>query len=215
MQYENRIDAGRHLAQALLDLTDRPNCLILALPRGGVPVAAEVAAILRLPYDALIVHKLGVPGHAELAMGALSTGGMTVRNPEVLKFFGIEAPIFAEVRRKGLAEIEHRNQLYRGGRKPPALKGKTVIVIDDGIATGATMRAAVQVVKAAGAGFVVAAAPIGAPDTCTAFAGEVDQLVCPHRPDLFYGVSRWYDDFTPTPDASVVALLKASHCSSA
>jgi len=172
--------------------------MVLGLPRGGIPVAYEVARALHVPLDVMIVRKLGMPGHEELAMGAIASGGVTILNPEVVEIFRDAKPILRGVTAREEKELLRREELYRGGRGFPELWGRTVILCDDGLATGATMRAAVVAARHLHAARVVAAAPVGAEDTCALLRREVDELVCPLVPEEFGGVGAFYRDFTQT-----------------
>jgi predicted phosphoribosyltransferase len=212
-RYADRHDAGRVLARLLpgLDLVaERPPAAVLGLPRGGVVVAAPVAAALHAPLDAVVVRKLGVPGRAELAMGAVAAvaGRLeVVWNPAVLTRAAVPDADLEGVLRHEVAELRRRDELYRGARPPPALEGGTVVLVDDGLATGATMRAALEAVRRRGARAVVVAVPVGAPETCRAMAREVDVLVCPLVPTPFRAVGQAYGDFAPTSDEEVLAAL--------
>jgi predicted phosphoribosyltransferase len=196
------------LATALSDLRD-DDVVVLALPRGGVPVAAEVARALHAPLDVFLVRKLGVPGHEELAMGAIASGGVRVVNDEVVRSLGLDARTIDAVARHEEAELERRARAYRGGRPPPDVRGKTVILVDDGLATGATMRAAVEAVRAGHPAAVVVAVPVGAPGTCAALGEVADRVVCLVAAEGFGAVGAFYRDFTQTTDDEVRALLGA------
>ena len=207
--FEDRADAGRRLAQKLLaEGHARPaEAIVLALPRGGVPVGFEVAQALGLPLDVFIVRKLGVPGFEELAMGALASGGVRVVNLGVLKEVRHAEAVLASVTSRESLEIERREQAYRGGRPAPELAGKTIILVDDGLATGATMRAAVTALRQRGVGRIVVAVPVGAPEVCAALATQADAAVCLLAPDGFEAVGQYYRDFTQTSDEEVRELL--------
>jgi predicted phosphoribosyltransferase len=208
MHFRDRVDAGRQLGEALkARYGDRPDVLVLALPRGGVPVAYEVARILNTPLDIFVVRKLGVPGHEELAMGAIATGGAIVFNEEVVDNLGIPKSAIDRVIQRERAELERRERQYRGNRPPPDVQGKTVILIDDGLATGASMHAAVQAVRALGPAAVVIAVPVAAASTCSRLRAFADDIVCLDRPEPFYAVSAWYDDFSQTTDEEVYNLV--------
>jgi predicted phosphoribosyltransferase len=207
-RFTDRKEAGRNLAEALSAYADKKDVLVLALPRGGVPVAYEVAKSLHVPMDLWIVRKLGVPGHEELAMGALAGGGLYVLNDEVIDLLRIGRNIIDDVMAHEKEELERRNRLYRQGRPPPDVEGKTVIVIDDGLATGATMRAAVISLRQAGATRIIVAVPVGAPSTCEDLEEEADKVICLFTPEPFYGVGVWYDDFSQTMDKEVQSLLQ-------
>ncbi len=206
--FANRSDAGRRLAQDLLEYKGRNDVVVLALPRGGVPVAYEAARELNAPLDVFLVRKLGVPGHEELAMGAIASGGVRVLNTDVLRALDIPGNVVNAVTEREQHELERREQEYRDGRPAPELAGKLVILIDDGLATGASMRAAVQGVRAQNPARIVVAAPTGAPETCAQFEQIADQIVCDTMPEPFYGVGTWYEDFGQTSDAEVRELLK-------
>ena len=204
--FQDRADAGRALARLLERYAGRPDVVVLALPRGGVPVAFEVAAALRAPLDVLVVRKLGVPGHEEYAMGALAAG-VRVLDDALVRRLGlspreVEAVVDAEQR-----ELERRERLYRGEAPAPELAGRTVLVVDDGLATGSTMRAAVRAVRGRGPTRVVVAVPVGAADTCAALRDEADEVACVAAPEPFEAVGIWYEDFGQTGDDEVRALL--------
>src|SRR3954468_16388049 len=176
-KYKNRTEAGRFLAARLSEYANRPDVLVLALPRGGVPVAYEVARALNVPMDIFLVRKLGVPGREELAMGAIATGGVRVLNEDVVNYLRIPDDVIDDVSSKELRELERRERAYRGDRPPPDVRGKTVILIDDGLATGSTMRAAVAALRKQGPARIVVAVPIGAPESCAEFEHEADDVV--------------------------------------
>jgi predicted phosphoribosyltransferase len=206
-RFRNRTDAGRQLAEKLAAYADRPDVLVLALPRGGVPVGFEVARALGAPFDVFLVRKLGVPGYEELAMGAVATGGVRVLNDEIVRGLGIsEREIDAVVARE-LQELARRERLYRGDRPPPDVAGRTVVLVDDGLATGATMRAAVQALTHQHPSRIVVAVPTSSPDTCEALKAEADEVICAMTPEPFFAVGHWYEDFTQTPDDEVRELL--------
>lgn len=208
--FRDRTHAGRSLAAALIRYARRPDVLVLGLPRGGVEVAAEVAGALSAELDVMLVRKLGVPGHEELAFGALGPDGTRVLNPDVIAMLRIRDDVLDAVARREAAELDRRNALYRAGRPAPAFEGRTVILVDDGLATGATMRAAVAAVRSRRPGRIVVAVPVAPPDTVRQLAREVDEVVCLHSPANFGGVGQWYDDFEQTPDERVVELLTAA-----
>lgn len=203
--FRDRVDAGRQLAKALAVYADRDDVQLLALPRGGVPVAFEVARALHVPLDVFIVRKLGLPSHPEYAMGAIA-GGVTVLDDAVVKRFGVTASALADVIDRERVELRRREYLYRGG-EPPQLTGKTVILVDDGLATGSTMKAAVAALRKEKARRVIVAVPIGAYETCEMLRDEADAVVCAQTPDPFYAVGVWYDDFEQTTDDEVRELL--------
>lgn len=205
--FNDRTDAGRRLAKRLSEYANRDDVLILALPRGGVPVAFEVAKELNVKMDVFIVRKLGVPGNEELAMGAIASDNIRVLNEDVVRSFQIPQRVIDEASAKELKELERRERIYRGNRPKPNISGSTVILIDDGLATGATMRAAAAAVKSKNPAKVVIAVPVAAPDTCSDFRDEVDEIVCVATPEPFYGVGAWYEDFSQTTDKEVCDLL--------
>jgi predicted phosphoribosyltransferase len=205
--FRDRVDAGRKLAQKLMKYKDRPDLMILALPRGGVPVAFEVARALNVPLDILLVRKLGVPGHEELAMGAIASGGVRILNQDVVRILRIadEAIEFATARE--LQELERRERVYRGDRPRPEIKGRTAIIIDDGLATGASMRAAIAALRAQAPKRIIVAVPTASSETCETFKHEVDEIVCVTTPEPFMGVGFWYHEFEQTTDQEVRELL--------
>jgi predicted phosphoribosyltransferase len=206
-KFAHRREAGIELARHLSHYKDRDDVTVLALPRGGVPVAYEVARALRAPLDVFLVRKLGVPGYRELAMGAIASGGVRVLNEDVVGWYGISPAVIESVARDEQVELDRREREYRGGRSPLDLRGRAVLLCDDGLATGSTMKAAVQAVRAQGASRIVVAVPVGAPDTCHHLAEVADELVCARMPEPFSAVGLWYHDFSPTTDAEVRALL--------
>jgi putative phosphoribosyl transferase len=207
MRFRDRTEAGRLLAKKLAAYADRPEVLVLALPRGGVPVAFEVARALRAPLDVFLVRKLGVPGHEELAMGAIASGGVRVLNDDVVNQLRIPDEVIDAVAAKEGRKLERRERLYRGGCPAPTVHGRTVILIDDGLATGSTMRAAAVALRKRQPTRLVVAVPVAAEASCDQFRGEVDEVVCAHTPEPFYAVGLWYEDFSPTTDEEVRALL--------
>lgn len=207
-RFSDRVEAGRILASALSSYAGRSDLIVLALPRGGVPVAREVAQALGAPMDLWIVRKLGVPGSEELAMGALAGHGVCVLNDDVIAYMQIGKDAIRAVMAREQAELERRNALYRHDLPPPDIAGKTVIVVDDGFATGATMRAAIAALRKAGAAWIVAAAPVGAASTCRVIEKEADDVVCVYTPEPFAGVGMWYADFSQTTDDQVQAIMR-------
>ena len=207
-RFSDRTEAGRLLAAELARFRGREDVVVLGLPRGGVPVAFEVATALTAPLDVFVVRKLGVPGHEELAFGAIASGGARVLNEEVVEGAGIAESIIASVTAAQEEELRRRELAYRGNRAPLDVTGRTVILVDDGIATGATVRAAVQALRQRGAARVVVAVPVAAPTSCARLGPEVDDLVCLRQPDPFYAVGLWYDDFSETSDDEVRELLE-------
>ncbi len=209
-RFRDRRDAGRKLADKLLSLESDygPDPLVLGLPRGGVPVAYEVARALEAPLDVFVVRKLGSPGREELAMGAIASGGVRVLNHEVIRSLGVSQADIERVARQEGRELERRERRYRGDRAPLAVKGRTVILVDDGLATGASMRAAVTALRQQAPARIVVAVPTAAPETCAEFRAEVDEIVCAETPRPFYGVGMWYESFPQTSDEEVQALLE-------
>jgi predicted phosphoribosyltransferase len=205
--FRDRTDAGRQLATRLTPYASRAGVVVLGLPRGGVPVAAEVAAHLGAPLDVFVVRKLGVPGHEELAMGAIASGGARVLNDNVVAGLGIPASMVEMVTRQEQAELERRERLYRGDRGPVSVRERIVILVDDGLATGASMRAAVTALRAREPAYLVVAVPVGAPETCAAFAAIADEVVCAVMPPRLVAVGLWYDDIGQTTDEEVRDLL--------
>jgi putative phosphoribosyl transferase len=205
--FQDRVEAGKHLAERLLSYRDRDDVVVLALPRGGVPVAHQISQALRVPFDVFVVRKLGVPGHEELAMGAIATGGVRVINEDVVVPLGIPSTVVDSVACSEQIELERREELYRGTRAPMGLANKTVILVDDGLATGSTMRAAVIAARQQHPARVIVAVPVGAPSTCAGLARDADEVVCVRTPDPFVAVGLWYRDFAPTSDHEVRTLL--------
>lgn len=209
-RFRDRHDAGIQLAGKLAGYAGNPSVIVLGLPRGGVPVAYEVARELGAPLDAFVVRKLGVPGHRELAMGAIASGGVRVLNREVVDMLHISQPIIEAVAAQELLEVERQQREYRGEVPLPSLAGRTVIVVDDGLATGSTMRAAVKALRQSGPARIVVAAPVAAADTCRSLASEADAVMCVNVPESFHAVSMWYDEFPQTSDQEVRFLLQAA-----
>lgn len=207
MVFRDRRDAGRHLAEKLGRYADEPEVLVLALPRGGVPVAFEVARRLHAPLDLFLVRKLGVPGQEELAMGAIATGGIYVVNEEVVRALGIPREMLEAVAAKEQRELARRDQVYRGNRPPPAIRGRTVILVDDGLATGSSMRAAIAALRRQEPARIVVAVPVAAASTCAELAHEVDAVICAFTPEPFQAVGLWYQDFSQTTDEEIRDLL--------
>jgi predicted phosphoribosyltransferase len=210
LPFRDRGEAGRLLAAELAEYANRPDVLVLALPRGGVPVAHEVARALGAPLDVFLVRKLGVPGHEELAMGALATGGIRILNEEILHALHIPDDVIETIAAKEQRELERRERLYRGDRPFPDVRGRTVILVDDGLATGMTMRAAIKALQQQQAARIVVAVPIASPETCEDLSGEVDDIICAVTPEPFRAVGLWYEDFSQTTDEEVRDLLKRS-----
>jgi putative phosphoribosyl transferase len=207
MLFRNRTQAGQVLAGMLQEYSNREDLLVLALPRGGVPVAFEIANALHAPLDVFLVRKLGVPGQEELAMGAIATGGIRVLNYEVVKHLGLPDHVIDSATEKEQRELDRREQAYRGNREPPEVPGRTIILVDDGLATGSTMRAAVTALRQQKPARIVVAVPVAATSTCQEFREEVDQIICATTPEPFYGVGQWYEDFSQTTDEEVRDLL--------
>jgi putative phosphoribosyl transferase len=205
--FADRRAAGRELATHLTDFAGSDDVVVLGLPRGGVPVAYEVARALGAPLDMLVVRKLGLPGHEELAMGAIASGGVEVRNETVIASARVDDETIEAVAGHERIELERRERAYRGDRGPVDVAGRTTLVVDDGLATGATMRAAVDALRERGAAVVVVAVPIAAPAVCAEMGETVDEVVCLRTPDPFVAIGLWYHDFEPTSDDEVRALL--------
>ena len=206
--FRDRHEAGRHLADALQSYANEPDLLVLGLPRGGVPVAFEVAQSLNAPLDIFMVRKLGVPRHEELAMGAIATGDVVVWNQSVLDEARPTKPEIEAVVETERAELERREHAYRGDRPHPNVRDHTVILVDDGLATGASMRAAVEALRAQHPRRLVVGVPVAAPETCDEFRDEVDDIVCAMTPEPFWAVGFWYEDFSPTTDEEVREALR-------
>jgi putative phosphoribosyl transferase len=207
-KFKNRSEAGRVLALNLAQYANNPNVVVLALPRGGVPVGYEVASFLNAPLDIFVVRKLGVPGFDELAMGAIATGGTRVLNARVVDYLDISDTTIETVAAREQRELARRERLYRGARPAVDVRGRTVIIVDDGMATGSTMRAAVRALKQHEPEKIIVAVPVGARETCDSFADEVDTMcVCAITPEPFDGIGLWYRDFEQTTDEEVRRLL--------
>ena len=207
-RFKNRFDAGKVLASRLTTYANRPDVLVLALPRGGVPVAFEIAQALHVPLDVFLVRKLGVPGHEELAMGAIASGGVRVLNQDVVPALNIPPDVIERVAANEQRELERRERDYRDALPAPDVHGKTVILVDDGLATGSTMHAAALALRKLGPAHVVIAVPTAPPEACAQFKSEVDDIICAITPEPFYGVGFWYDNFEQTTDAEVRELLR-------
>lgn len=208
-RFADRRDAGRQLAAQLQAYSGRADTLILGLPRGGVPVAAEISRALRIPFDVFVVRKLGAPWHPELALGAIAEGGIEVRHEAAMRSLGVSDAELDEVAAVEHDELRRRVLAYRGERPPLKLADRTIILVDDGLATGSTMEAAIAAVRHLRPARIVVAVPVGAPDTCARIEAQADELVCPLRPRAFSAVGEWYDDFGQTTDDEVRALLAA------
>jgi putative phosphoribosyl transferase len=208
MRFKNRSDAGRQLADALIAYKDQPNTLLLALPRGGVPVAFEIAQALHLPLDLMLVRKLGIPGHEEVAMGAIANGDVQVLDEDMVRRLHLPFDAIQRVIDKEHAELLRRNKTYRGGKVAPELEGQTVILVDDGMATGSNMYAALLAARRQQAARVVVAAPVASDSAYALLHDMADEVVCLDIPEPFYAVGSAYADFSQTSDAEVKALLK-------
>lgn len=206
--FRDRKDAGQRLAEDLKEYASQDDVLVLGLPRGGVPVAFEVARELDAPLDVFLVRKLGVPTQPELAMGAIASGGVRILNEDVVAQLGITEDAIARVAADEQEELERRERAYRGDRPEPQLDGRTVLLVDDGLATGSTMRAAVAAVRAGNPAELVVAVPVAAPETCDAFRDSVDAVVCSITPEPFRSVGTWYEEFSQTTDEEVRSLLE-------
>lgn len=209
--FRDRRDAGRKLAQALSHYEGRSDVTIFALPRGGVPVAYEVALALDAPLDVFIVRKLGLPGREELAIGAIGSGDVRILNEDVIRILNIPQEVVNIVAQTEVQELQRRERLYRGNRTVPEVHDRTIILIDDGLATGASMRAAVEGIRAQHPARIVIAVPTAAQEVCDAFQFAVDEMICLMTPERFYGVSRWYEVFSQVHDEEVRALLEEAN----
>lgn len=205
--YADRREGGRILASQLARYAGRQDVVVLGLPRGGVPVADEVAKALGAPLDVVVVRKLGLPGHAELAMGAIASGGVRVLNDDVVNQLRVPQTTIETVARGEQVELERRERTFRGARTAVPLEGRVVILVDDGLATGSTMRAAVMAVRGRGASEVIVAVPVGAPESCQVLRALADEVICPMQPDGFSAVGLWYENFDQTSDAEVQQIL--------
>ena len=210
MEFKDRREAGRLLAAFLHGVVDDKEAVILALPRGGVPVAAEISKALGKPFDLLIVRKLGVPGHEEFAMGAIAAGGVRVLDGNIVSQLGLSQAEVESVIRREIRELERREQIYRGTRDRPDIAGRTVIVVDDGVATGSTMSAAIRLLRQQQAGRIIVAVPVAPHDTVERLREEADEVVVALEPEPFEAVGRWYEDFSQTTDEEVQALVRGN-----
>lgn len=210
-EFKDRKDAGRKLAQKLSHYAGHPDVTVFALPRGGVPVAYEVAIVLNVPLDVFIVRKLGLPGREELAIGAIASGGVRVLNNDIVRILNVPEEVINIVIRRELEELQRREHNYRGNRSAPDVRNHTVILIDDGLATGASMRAAVIGVRAQHPARIVVAVPTAAREVCEAFEFEVDEVVCVMTPEPFHGVGKWYKEFSQVSDEEVRNLLEEAN----
>jgi putative phosphoribosyl transferase len=207
MIFDDRVDAGRRLAERLSSYAKRSDVVVLGIPRGGVPVAFEVAAALGAPLDVFVSRKLGVPGQEELAFGAVATGGVRVLDRDLIESLGISKQEIEEITDRVRAEVERRERVYRGSRPPLQLKGKIAILIDDGIATGSSMQAAIKALRHLKPARIVVAVPVAPLSTCHRLRTEVDELVCVHMPEEFYAIGNFYIDFSQVADEEVTELL--------
>lgn len=207
MIFGDRVDAGRRLAEKLRAYANREDVVVLGIPRGGVPVAFEVAAALNAPLDVFLSRKLGVPGQEELAFGAVATGGVRVLDQELIEAVGISKQEIEQITQKVRAELERRERVYRGARPPLNLEGKVAILIDDGIATGSSMRAAINALRQLKPARVVVAVPVAPLSTCNRLKSDVDELICVHMPESFYAIGQFYADFSQVADEEVTNLI--------
>jgi putative phosphoribosyl transferase len=208
MRYRDRAEAGRLLGEKLAPYRGRADTIVLGLPRGGIPVAEQIAVALGAPLDVFVVRKLGVPWQEELAMGAIAAGNVRVLSLELIRELGIAPEAVEAVAQREEREVERRERLYRGERPPPELKGKTVILVDDGLATGSTMRAAILAVKQRDPAAIVVAVPVAAASSCEELRPLVTDLVCPLMPEPFHAVGQWYEDFSQTTDEEIHEILR-------
>lgn len=208
--FKDRFEAGRMLARELMHYADRDDVVVLALPRGGVPVAFEVAKVLKAPLDVFLVRKLGLPGREELAMGAIASGGVRVLNEEVVGWYKVNEKVIDSVAQREQRELERREREYRGNRAMPLLRNRTAILVDDGLATGTTMRAAVSALRKYNPARLVIAVPTAPQETCREFREQVDSIVCATTPQPFWAIGAWYEDFSQTTDEEVRDLLDKS-----
>jgi predicted phosphoribosyltransferase len=207
MYFTDRFEAGKVLSEKLLQYRGRPDVIVLALPRGGVPVAYEVAKALDAPLDVFLVRKLGLPGHEELAMGAVADGNVVVLNEHVVESLGIPETLIESVAQRERRELQRQRQLYRDGQPPPQIKDQIVILVDDGLATGSTVRAAIAALRKQQPKRLIVAVPVGAAETCAELRAEADEVICGKVPRQFVAVGLWYQDFSQTSDDTVRALL--------
>jgi len=213
MLFVNRRHAGSVLAGLLKNYAERHDALVLALPRGGVPVGFEVAQALNAPLDVFVVRKLGVPGQEELAMGAIATGGVRVLNDDIVGYLGLSEEVIDRVAAREKKELDRRERIYRGDNAAPLVQGRTLILIDDGLATGSTMHAAVAALRKQQPSRIVVAVPVASPEACEELRSEVDETICAATPRPFQGVGRWYQDFSQTSDEEVHELLAQARAS--
>ena len=206
--FKNRREAGQRLARRLEQYAGREDLLVLALPRGGVPVAYEIARSLRAPLDVLVVRKLGVPGHEELAMGAIAGGGIRILHDGVIHDVGLPSAVVDQVTHDEERELLRREEVYRGSRPALPVDGRVVILVDDGLAAGSTMRAAIAAIRRRRPASLIVAVPVAAPETCEELRQEADEIYCDMTPAVFFGVGQWYEDFSQTTDEEVRSLLE-------
>ena|SRR5690348_2464153 len=206
--FKNRREAGQRLARRLEQYAGREDLLVLALPRGGVPVAYEIARRLRAPLDVLVVRKLGVPGHEELAMGAIAGGGIRILHDAVIHAVGLPSAVVDQVTHNEERELLRREEVYRGSRPALPVEGHVIILVDDGLATGSTMRAAIAAIRRRRPASIIVAVPVAAPETCEELSQEADKIYCDMTPPVFFGVGQWYEDFSQTTDEEVRSLLE-------
>ena len=209
-RYRDRREAGRLLADRLSEFAGRDDVVVLGLPRGGVPVAFEVANAIGAPLDVFVVRKLGMPNHPEFAMGAIASGGVRVLSDDLIRGYRIPSAAIEDIARREQIELERRERAYRGGRPPAAVSGRTVILVDDGLATGSTMRAAVLAIRRLLPAHIVVAVPVGAPESCRALDEVADDVICATMPDPLTAVGLWYENFEPTTDDEVRQLMVAA-----
>ena len=208
MIFRDRTEAGRRLARELARYANRADVVVLGLPRGGIPVAYEVARALEAPLDVFVVRKLGLPGQEELAVGAIASGGVRFVNEDLVKHLRVPAGVVDEIAAREERELARRERAYRGGRRPLSVSGRVAILVDDGLATGASMRAAAAALRRLGPARIVVAVPVGAAETCREFGALADDVVCTETPEPFWAVGNWYDDFSQTTDEEVRELLE-------
>jgi putative phosphoribosyl transferase len=206
--FRDRADAGRILARQVARSVSGSDLLVLALPRGGVPVGFELARTIHADLDVFVVRKLGMPGHEELAIGAIATGGVRVLNEDLIRQLGLSAELIDPIAQREQQELERREALYRKGRAPAPVANRTVILVDDGLATGATMRAAVKALRVERAARIVVAVPVAPPETCEELRDEADEVICAETPEPFAAIGLWYENFTQTTDEEVRSLLE-------
>ncbi len=209
-RFRNRFDAGRRLAATLEQYASTPHLLVLALPRGGLPVGYEIARALNAALDVMLVRKLGVPGHEELAMGAIASGGIRILSEDIIAGFAIPERVIATVAANEEAELQRRERTYRSHQPPPVIPGRTIILVDDGLATGSTMRAAAAALRSQQPERLIVAVPVAPAETCAALSREVDQVYCLMTPEPFFSVGTWYEDFSQMADEEVRSLLEAA-----